>query len=76
MGTAGFEPTIPASERPYTDAIDGEDTWINLRGSHIRKKKCIGGGAFVPLMLPKLRLCYQGRTIFFFLRLSSEKKCG
>ena len=47
MPTAGFEPKIPASERPYTDAIDCVDTGINLRGDHIRKK-CIGG-AFVPL---------------------------
>ena len=39
MPSAGFEPTIPASERPQTNPLDGAAIGIgNLRRSRVRKR--------------------------------------
>jgi len=50
MPPAGFEPAIPASERPQTEALDGAATGtgtldvrnINLQRSKVRKREHIG----------------------------------
>jgi hypothetical protein len=39
MTPAGFEPTVPASERPQTYALDGAATGID--GYNIKKNKKI-----------------------------------